>query len=209
MGDSGPSAPGRPGLGRGLKLAIAAALIVGVAGVLYVTLGSLSKPGDGKPALASIAKGGMDKLEVVQTPKPPPAASFVDASGKTVTLADFKGKVVVANLWATWCAPCKKEMPTLAKLAAEYQGQPVEVAAISVDSASATDQAKAFIASHKPLAFYQDAKLALPFAFDPPAQGFPTTILYDKKGMERARVIGEADWSSPEAKAVVDRLLSE
>jgi thiol-disulfide isomerase/thioredoxin len=100
-------------------------------------------------------------------------------------------------------------MPTLAKLAEAYAGKPVEVAAISIDSASATDQAKAFIAEHKPLAFYQDAKMALPFAFAPPAQGFPTTILYDKSGMERARVIGEADWSSGEAKAVIDRLLAE
>jgi thiol-disulfide isomerase/thioredoxin len=197
-----------------LKLALAAAIVVGLGGVLYVTQGALSKGGeaskaDAKGGLAALAKGGMAKLEVVAAPKPPPAAPFVDAAGKPVALADFKGKVVVANLWATWCAPCKQEMPTLAKLAAAYQGKPVEVAAISVDSPSATGQAKEFIAGHKPLAFYQDAKLALPFAFSPPAQGFPTTILYDKTGMERARVIGEADWSSPEAKAVVDQLLSE
>lgn len=188
---------------------MAAALIVGVAGVVYVTRGSLSKPGPAKTELASLKTGGMEKLELVSTPKPPPAASFVDGAGKAVTLADFKGKVVVVNLWATWCAPCKKEMPTLAKLAGDYAGKPVEVAAVSVDSASATAAAKQFIAEHKPLAFYQDAKLALPFAFSPPAQGFPTTILYDKAGMERARVIGEADWSSPEAKKVIDALLDE
>ena len=188
---------------------MAAALIVGVAGVVYVTRGSLSKPGPAQADLAALKTGGMEKLELVSTPKPPPAASFVDGAGKPVALADFKGKVVVVNLWATWCAPCKKEMPTLAKLAGDYAGKPVEVAAVSVDSASATDAAKQFIAEHKPLAFYQDAKLALPFAFSPPAQGFPTTILYDKAGLERARVIGEADWSSPGAKKVIDALLNE
>ena len=192
-----------------MKLAIAAALIVGAAGVVYVTKGSVSKPGAAKVELASLAKGGMDKLELVSTPKPPPAATFVNGEGQPVSLADFKGKVVVANLWATWCAPCKKEMPTLAKLAADYAGKPVEVAAISIDSASATAQAKEFIATHKPLAFYQDAKMALPFAFSPPAQGFPTTVIYDKAGMERARVVGEAEWSSPEAKQVIDALLAE
>ena len=206
---------------------MAAALIVGAAGVVYVTRGSLSKPAEvanttaeaeadgdvaGKTAAVAdplgLRKLRMAKLEVSE-PKPAPDKSFVDGTGKARTLADFRGKVVVVNLWATWCAPCKQEMPTLAKLAASYAGKPVEIAAISIDNAAATGEAKAFIATHRPLAFYQDAKLALPFAFSPPAQGFPTTVLYDKAGIERARVVGEADWSGPEARKVIDRLLDE
>jgi thiol-disulfide isomerase/thioredoxin len=98
-------------------------------------------------------------------------------------------------------------MPTLAALQKAYEGKGVKVVAISIDAPKDADKAKAFIAGHAPLAFYQDATLELPFAFTPPAQGFPTTILFDKSGVERARVTGDADWSTPEAKAVVDKLL--
>ena len=112
--------------------------------------------------------------------------------------------MLVVNLWATWCAPCKQEMPTLAKLQAAYEGKPVKVVAISIDRPADTQAAKDFIAQNAPLAFYQEASMELPFLFEPEAQGFPTTLLYDKSGMERARVVGEADWSTAEAKAVVD-----
>ena len=184
-----------------------AALVLGAASALYVIGSSALKPA-GAPSLQSLAKGGMAKLQVVE-PKAPPAKGFVDAEGKTVHLADFKGQVLVVNLWATWCAPCKQEMPTLAKLQAAYAGKPVKVLAISVDQARAGDAPKEFIAQNAPLAFYQDATMELPFAFQPEAQGFPTTLLYDKSGMEVARVTGEADWSTPEAAAVVDRLLAD
>lgn len=206
-GESPASKPARAGVGRGLKLAIAAVLVVGAAWALYVIAGSALKPA-GAPTLQSLAKGAMEKLQVVE-PKPPPAKGFVDANGEGVRIADLKGQVLVVNLWATWCAPCVKEMPTLAALQKAYEGKPVKVVAISIDTKGETEKAKAFIASHAPLAFYQDASMELPFAYTPPAQGFPTTILYDKSGMERARVSGDADWSSPEAKAVIDQLLSE
>jgi thiol-disulfide isomerase/thioredoxin len=181
--------------------------LVGAASAVYVIGGSALKP-DGPVALKSLAKGGMTKLKET-TPKPPPAKGFVDSEGRTVHLADLKGQVLVVNLWATWCAPCKQEMPTLAKLQAAYAGQPVKVVAVSIDGASGTEAAKAFIAQNAPLAFYQDASMALPFDFKPEAQGFPTTVLFDRSGMERARVVGEADWSTADAKAVVDRLLIE
>jgi thiol-disulfide isomerase/thioredoxin len=207
--DGGPTAskPAKSGVGRGLKLAIAAVLVLGAATALYVMVGSALKPA-GAPTLQSLAKGGMEKLQVVE-PKAPPAKAFVDADGKTVRIADLKGQVLVVNLWATWCAPCVKEMPTLAALQKAYEGRPVKVVAISIDGKGETEKAKAFIATHAPLAFYQDASMELPFAYTPPAQGFPTTILYDKSVMERARVSGDADWASPDAKAVIDQLLSE
>ena len=199
--------PRKAGVGRGLKLAIAALLFVGAASAVYVITGSALKP-DGAVALKSLAVGGMAKLQET-APKPPPAKSFIGPDGTPMSLADHKGEVLVVNLWATWCAPCKQEMPTLAKLQAAYAGKPVKVMAISIDREKDTQAAKDFIAANAPLAFYQEASMELPFLFEPEAQGFPTTILYDKAGMERARLSGEADWSTPEARAVVDRLLAE
>lgn len=194
------------GLGRGLALAIVAAVLVGGAGALYVMAGASFKPAS-TTALQPLAKGAMAKLQDI-TPAPPPAATFVDASGKVMRISDLKGQVLVVNLWATWCGPCVKEMPTLAALQKAYEGKPVKVVAISIDAAKDTDKAKAFIAGHAPLAFYQDSTLELPFAFKPPAPGFPTTILFDKAGQERGRLSGDADWSTPEARAVIDRLLA-
>jgi hypothetical protein len=71
------------------------------------------------------------------------------------------------------------------------------------------EKARAFIAEHPPLDFYQDPKYALAFALDPPAEGFPTTVIYDAKGHERARLSGGADWSGPDAHAVIDALLKQ
>lgn len=194
------------GMGRGLALAIGAAVLVGGAAVLYVMAGAAFKPAN-ETSLKPVAVGSMAKL-IESPPMPPPEATFVDADGKTLKLADLKGQVLVVNLWATWCGPCVKEMPTLAALQKAYEGKPVKVVAISIDGAKDTDKAKAFIATHAPLAFYQDASLAMPFAFKPPAPGFPTTILFDKAGQQRGRVSGDTDWSTPEAKAVIDRLLN-
>ncbi|OYX31942.1 MAG: hypothetical protein B7Y99_09425 [Caulobacterales bacterium 32-69-10] len=194
------------GVGRGLTLAIVAAVLVGGAAVLYVMAGAAFKPAS-STGMKAVATGAMAKLQET-TPTPPPPATFVDAEGKTLRISDLKGEVLVVNLWATWCGPCVKEMPTLAALQKAYEGKPVKVVAISIDAAKDTDKAKAFIATHAPLAFYQDSTLEIPFAFKPPAPGFPTTILFDKAGQERARLSGDADWSTPEARAVIDRLLA-
>jgi thiol-disulfide isomerase/thioredoxin len=193
-------------MSRGLTLAIAAAVLVGAVAVLYVIAGAAFKPAGGS-SLAGLATGPMKKLVAV-APAPPPSIPFKDAEGKDVTLADFRGDVLVVNLWATWCAPCVAEMPTLAKLQKAFEGRPVKVVAVSVDDAKSTDKAKAFIAQHGSLDFYQNPDLRLPFAFNPPAAEFPSTIIYDKQGVQRARLTGDADWSSPEAKAVIEKLLA-
>jgi thiol-disulfide isomerase/thioredoxin len=124
-------------------------------------------------------------------------------------LAAFRGKVVVLNLWATWCPPCRKEMPTLARLQAAYAGKPLAVVAVSLDTATETQAAKTFISQYPPLAFYQDAKFNFVTDLKPTPAGFPTTIIFDRSGQERAIMSGEADWASPEARAVVDRLAGE
>jgi thiol-disulfide isomerase/thioredoxin len=197
----------RAKLGKGLTLAIAAVLAIGAGGVLYVMSGAL-KPA-GAPDLQSFATGGIAKLQVSK-PAPPPSTPFKDAEGKTVTLQPMVGGgVTLVNIWATWCGPCVKEMPTLATLAKDYGPKGLKIIPVSVDKAKDTEAAKAFIGKHSPLPFYQDAELELPFAFDPPTVGYPTTVVYDKKGIERARIVGEAEWASPEAKAMIDTLLQE
>ena len=139
----------------------------------------------------------------------PPDYTFQDAAGKPVKLADLKGKVLVVNLWATWCAPCKIEMPQLAKLQADYAGKPVQVVAISIDKPEALAEARAFIAGKPPLAFYSDPAAKLPWALKPSAAGMPTTVIYGKDGFERGRVSGEADWAGDGAKSVIDKVLAE
>jgi len=201
---SDPAAMPRAGL---LKWALWGAAVIGVAAVVYIMAQASFKPAPEGGELKSLAKGEMAKLILPPAGAAAPAFSFFDAAGKTVTVADFKGQVVVLNLWATWCAPCVAEMPTLARLQAAYPGK-VAVVAVSVDTAQAKDKAQRFIARHTPLKFYHDPEMKLPFEIVPPAPGMPTTLLYGRDGMERARLSGDADWSGQDARAVVEALLA-
>ncbi|WP_313001530.1 TlpA disulfide reductase family protein [Brevundimonas sp.] len=187
-----------------------AVLLIGAIG--GVALLYANREGGGKESasssLAVYARGSLSKL-LTPVPAPAPDYVFKDAEGRDVRFADFKGRVAVVNLWATWCAPCKIEMPTLAALAAHYQGRDdVAVVTISMDVDKAVPEARAFIAEHPPLAYYADPKFQLPFEF--PGKGaMPQTILLDREGRVRAVLTGEADWASAEAKALVDALLAE
>jgi thiol-disulfide isomerase/thioredoxin len=195
-----------------LTWALWGAALIGVAAVVYITAQSSTKPtvavGPVKaPAVAEHSVAA--KLEHPSDGAPAPDYTFYDGAGKAMKIADFKGKVLVVNLWATWCGPCKIEMPQLAKLQAEYDGKPVQVVAISIDKAEALAEAKAFIAGKPPLTFYNDPAAKLPWALKPPAAGMPTTVIYGKDGFERGRVSGEADWAGAGAKAVIDKILAE
>lgn len=190
--------------GRRQVIVTLVAIVVGL-GVLYAALAVFFKP---QRDLNSLAEGHMAKLTFADRPATAAQIAFKDASGKALTPADFKGQVVVLNLWATWCGPCKVEMPTLARLQAAYQGKPVKVVAVSTDRDDAAAEAKAFIASHAPLQYYGGGE-KLPFLIEPHVLGFPTTILFDAAGKERARMSGDADWSTPEAHRVIDRLLKD
>ena len=192
-------------MGRGLAAALVLVLGVGVAAVLYVIAASVAKPG-GQAGLSGLNHGAMVKLQVLADPVPAAQVMFVGQDFKPVRLADFHGHPVVLNLWATWCAPCVKEMPTLAALQGATAAQGVKVVAVSMDTASETDKARAFMAARPPLAFYQDAKYAFMTGLRPQLLGFPTTVLIDRAGLERAVYSGDADWDSPEARAVVARL---
>jgi thiol-disulfide isomerase/thioredoxin len=191
-----------------LTWALWGAALFGVAAVLYIIAQASFKPSQAG-GLKSFAKGEMSKLVTPAEATGSPANSFVGPDGKPVRVANFQGKVVVLNLWATWCAPCVAEMPTLAKLQASYAGKPVEVVAVSVDSASALEKARLFIGKHPPLKFYHDPGMKLPFALKPAAAGMPTTIIYGADGVERGRISGDADWSGPDARALIDHVLAE
>ena len=131
-----------------------------------------------------------------------PPASFEDSDGKTVKLADFAGKPVLVNLWASWCGPCVKELPTLDKLAREGT---VQILAVSQDTGPRASVI-AFLQSHRiaTLEPYQDPKMALSGALGPDTV-LPTSILIDANGKEVWRYVGDLDWTSPEAA----KLLSE
>ncbi len=184
------------------KLSAASA---GALALLYALAGCSNPPA----GVADLAKGSMAKLTMSAAPTPAPATPFHDASGHAHTLAELQGKVAIINLWANWCAPCKEEIPSLARLATAYAGKPVAVTAISVGKGDDETKGAAFIAANPPLTFYTEPTYALAFAFKPVVEGMPTTVLYDRHGHERARLTGGADWSSPQAKAVIDALLAE
>ena len=139
-------------------------------------------------------------------PKPVPELTFFDADGEEVRLADFQGEVVVLNLWATWCAPCRREMPSLDRLQAAYGGDGLEVVALSLDSGDVAKIREFFeeleISS---LAIYQDPKARAGRELGAP--GLPTTIVIDRTGQEVGRLLGPAEWDSPEALAVIEPLL--
>ena len=186
--------------------------LIGVAAVVYIMVqAGATEPRDtpgARSAGAAATSSLAGKLTRPAQPTPAPDYVFYDAGGEPRRIADFKGKVVVMNLWATWCAPCKVEMPTLAKLAAAYKDKGVEVAPISIDSPDAVAAARIFIARNDPLVFYHDRDAKLPFRLAPVAAGMPTTVIYGRDGLEVARVSGEADWTGPEARALIDKALA-
>lgn len=183
-----------------------AMLAAGTLAVLYVLFAAASKP-EPSTGFSRFATGDMRQLSVMQAPPPLPSRTLRDATGAETTLAAYSGQVMVLNLWATWCAPCLTEMPTLAELQRRYQGR-VRVITVSVDSEG--DRAKA----QRELARLSGG--ALPFLidisrgilFDVGAAGMPVTIIYDRNGREVARLVGGADWSSDEAAALMDAVLA-
>jgi thiol-disulfide isomerase/thioredoxin len=137
-----------------------------------------------------------------KAPEPLPAFSFQDATGRERTLADWRGKVVLLNLWATWCAPCRKEMPALDRLQAELGSDRFEVVAVSVDR-KGLEGARKFLEETKAghLALYADptARLAATLR----AVGLPATLLIDAEGREVGRLLGPAEWDSEDARRLI------
>lgn len=137
-----------------------------------------------------------DKLDRSHKGEAAPATPFKAPDGKTVTLADFKGKPLLLNLWATWCAPCVREMPTLDALAVREAGK-LQVMTVSQDLEGAAKVTPFFEkAKFKGLTPYLDAEVALSTGY---GVNLPTTILYDSAGKEVWRVAGDMDWNGDTA----------
>lgn len=162
-----------------------------------------------KSDLARFARASLTRLETpAETPMAPPYV-FKTRDGADARFADFRGKVVVVNLWAMWCAPCRTEMPTLARLDEAYPDDQLMVLPINVDATpDGLADARSFIDVHEPLPLYSDMKFQLPFLL-PQKDKMPQTVILDRQGRIRASFAGEADWASPEARALIDALLAE
>ena len=160
------------------------------------------QPAANQTATSEAANAGIKGVHRDGKGRPAPDALFSDSHGKPVTLADFKGKPVLVNLWASWCAPCVKELPTLDRLAREGR---VKVLAVSEDTGPHASVV-AFLQDHHIaiLQSYQDPKMSLSGALGPDTV-LPTSILIDADGKEVWHYIGDLDWTSPEAA----KLLSE
>jgi thiol-disulfide isomerase/thioredoxin len=131
-----------------------------------------------------------------------PAALFTAPDGQPASLADFRGKPLIVNLWATWCAPCIKEMPTLDALA-EREGEAATVLVVSQDLTGAKAVAPFFARSQfKRLEPYLDPENALAGALA--AQTLPVTVVYDGRGIEIARVVGAMSWDGDRAAGLLD-----
>jgi thiol-disulfide isomerase/thioredoxin len=205
-----------PNLSRSRMLLIAAVLILLSGGGWYALQGRISSQGLAGECRASgatverlkpMAKGEVAALAVSSRPKPPPIVSFNGADEKPRTLSDFTGKTILVNLWATWCVPCREEMPALDKLQARFGGPNFEVVAINVDTRNA-DKPKTWLQQNGigNLAYYADptGKLLQVLQKSGHAVGLPTTLLVDASGCEIALLKGPAEWASPDALAFIE-----
>jgi thiol-disulfide isomerase/thioredoxin len=158
------------------------------------------------PALASFKKGQFEKLDLDQDMMAP-TSPFVDAEGKPHTFAEFKGKILVYNMWGVWCAPCVEEMPSLAGLAKAFAGKDVvvvPVAAGSPDQVEATRK-KLTELTGETFQFFYDERYNV--NADAKQGGFPATLIYDREGKEVARLGYPAKWDAPDAIALVQAVL--
>ena len=156
----------------------------------------------------ALATGTLAAFVVHPEPKPVAEISFHDAEQNPLSLSQWKGRVVLVNLWATWCGPCRKEMPELAKLQHLLGSEDFEVVAISVDRQGA-EVARPFLETvgAEALTLYLDPSTKVLADFK--AVGLPASILIDRSGREIGRMFGPADWASPEAVRLIGTAIAE
>lgn len=155
--------------------------------------------------LEALREGTMKKLMFAE-PAPVSDAVFTHADGGEFRLSDFRGKHVLVNFWATWCAPCRKEMPMLSELQAEFGGDAFEVVTIATGR-NELGAMKRFLSEVgvDNLPLYLDPRQAL--ARDMAVLGLPITVILDPEGREIARMRGDAEWNSESAKAIIRALI--
>jgi thiol-disulfide isomerase/thioredoxin len=186
---------------------------VALAGIYGMT-GTLRNRGDEacRPALARaqhmapLAKGEVAAVQVANEAQLLPNLTFTDAAGAKKSLADWRGRTVLVNLWATWCVPCRQEMPALAALERKLGGSDFDVVAVNIDTRD-LDKPKAWLKQYgiESLTYYSDpsAKVFQDLKLIGKAFGMPTTLLVDPKGCELAVLAGPAEWASDDAVKLV------
>jgi thiol-disulfide isomerase/thioredoxin len=187
-----------------------AALLAGLAGV-YGIGGSQRNAGtdpgcqaaaDIAKRIAPLARGEVAALTVAEKPFRVPELAFQDADGRPRKLEDWRGRFVLLNLWATWCVPCRKEMPALDALEGKLGGKDFQVVAVNIDTRN-LDKPKAWLreVGINRLTYYADpqAKVFQDLKVVGRAFGMPTTLLIDPQGCEIATLAGPAEWSSDDA----------
>jgi thiol-disulfide isomerase/thioredoxin len=208
----------KPPRQRNVLLPVLGVLVAVAAGVvLYGTVAPAGKVASDCPAesaklaarLAPFAKGELAALQVQSEPRRAIPIAFEGDDGGKLTLADFKGRPILLNLWATWCVPCREEMPALDRLQAAKGGPGFQVVAVNVDTARLEKRA-AFLdrAGVKSLTRYADPSgdAFETLRKDGKALGLPVTLVIDKDGCEIAAVEGGAKWDSAEAQALITTL---
>ncbi len=183
---------------------VAAALLYAALCVAANPAGALDAAG--RAEVEALRAGDMRKLLVQSEPVAAPDVTFTGADGNETTLAASNGRVRLVNFWATWCAPCRQEMPALDRLQQARGGSDFEVITI----ATGRNSPDAIVG------FLNEAGVTLPTALDPKSAlaqamdvpGLPVTVLLDRDGTEVARLLGGAAWDGPEAAAVLDYLIA-
>jgi len=199
-------------------MAVGAVLIGGVIGLVGVYgIGALKRNASGDPAcrpatdlaakLTPLIRGEVAGLTPASTGLRIADLSFQDASGKTRKLSEWRGKTVLLNLWATWCVPCRREMPALDALQAKLGGSSFEVVAVNIDTRD-TDKPKAWLkdAGITTVAYFSDTKARVfqELKAIGRAVGMPTSVLIDGNGCEVATIAGPAEWASDDAKNLIE-----
>jgi thiol-disulfide isomerase/thioredoxin len=208
----------KQGIGKLLLYSLVAALAA-IAGFLSVILADrLTGPDPSRrvqatqinaanSAATSERSHGLEKLVRSDSPKPLPAIRFSDGEGRERSLSEWRGKIVLVNLWATWCAPCRVEMPSLDRLQAKLGGPDFAVVPISLDWGG-PDKPRQYLETNKlsNLPLYVDSFKTLMQSLNVP--GLPLSVLIDREGRELARLAGAAEWDSPEAEAIIRAAMS-
>lgn len=168
-----------------------------------------SKPaGKAAPWLKAYSKGHMITFVARAEPRDLPEVAFVRDDGSATSLKEWRGKVVLLNLWATWCGPCRKEMPDLDKLKADLGGDEFDLVALSIDR-TGLDKPRKFLAEIgiKHLKLYNNSTGKLASSLK--AFGMPTTLLLNRKGQEIGRLVGPAEWGSDDAVALIKAAIAK
>jgi thiol-disulfide isomerase/thioredoxin len=220
---TGPQNTARSHAIRRLAVILAGGVLgvaVGLAGVYGIgrLAGNAAVDAACKPALetarrmAPLAKGEVAAVAVAGVPKALPALTFQDGHGATKTLADWRGRTVLFNLWATWCVPCRKEMPALDALQGKLGGPEFEVVSVNIDTRN-LDKPKAWLdeVGVKRLGYFADssAKVFQDLKAIGKAFGMPTTLIVDPNGCEVATLAGPAEWASNDAINLVTAALGK